>query len=107
MQKQYASVGEMLGDLPLDDSLHEEVDARIKSRQMIKHLIALRVSHDLSQKDIADRLGCSQSRISKLENGVDDGLRVGDVRDYLHAMGLDLSWLVANGATTASSPGTG
>ena len=47
-----------------------------------------------SQKDIADAFGCSQSRISKLENGTDEEMRLGDLSGYLEALGLESSMLI-------------
>ena len=56
--------------------------------------MALRATRGMSQTEVAGRMKCSQSRISKLENGVDDDLRIGDMRDYLHALDHDMSIFV-------------
>ena len=42
------------------------------------------------KKDIAERIGGSQSRISKLESGIDEDLRLADLAAYLRALDLDL-----------------
>jgi transcriptional regulator with XRE-family HTH domain len=62
----------------------------VNSRRLVKHLFALRSAEGLSQKDIAERIGCSQSRISKLESGIDEDLRLADLAAYLRALDLDL-----------------
>lgn len=94
MAKQYASVTEMISDSPLEESQRDEIAARIASRQIIKRLMALRATRGMSQKEVADRMKCSQSRISKLENGVDGDIKIGDMRDYLHALDHDMSLFV-------------
>lgn len=44
----------------------------------------------LSQKDVALKLGCTQSRISKLESMTDADLRIGDLSKYAEVLGLEL-----------------
>jgi len=84
----------MLVDSAADEELKKGAIERIDRRQIVKRLMALRVSKGKSQQEIADQLGCSQSRISKLENGMDDEIRLGDLRDYLHALDQDVSLFV-------------
>ena len=88
-QKQYSSVSEVIGDLAPDDSLSAELEARIASRKLIKYLLGLRAVKGLSQQDVAKEVGCSQSRISKLENAKDDDVRLGDLKAYAEAVGCD------------------
>ena len=94
MTKQYSSVTEMISDSPLEKSRRYEIVERIASRQIIKRLLALRATRGMSQKEVANRMNCSQSRISKLENGVDDDIRFGDMRDYLNAIDHDMSLFI-------------
>lgn len=94
--KGYKNVRQMMNDLVGDDEVRESIEQRIGSRQIIKNLLALRAAQDRSQKDIAKHLGCTQSRVSKLESGVDDDLRLGDFHAYLAALGLDLTLVVTD-----------
>ncbi len=94
MTKQYTSVTEMISDSPLEESQRDEIAARIASRQIIKRLLTLRAMRGMSQEEVADRMKCSQSRISKLENGIDGDIRIGDMRDYLRAIDYDMSLFV-------------
>lgn len=89
-KKQYASVAEMVRSVSDDPQFADDFDRRVNSRRLVKHLFAMRNAEGLSQKDIADRIGCSQSRISKLESGNDDDLRLADLAAYLRALDLDL-----------------
>jgi transcriptional regulator with XRE-family HTH domain len=60
---------------------------RLSDRQVIKHLLILRAAYGMSQEDIARALNCSQSRISKLENGADADLGFADLVRYVNALG--------------------
>jgi len=85
--RQFRNVGELLDELTDDEPLKSAVRQGVASRQVISQLVSLRASEDLSQADIARELGCTQSRISKLESGVDAELRLGDIEGYARALG--------------------
>lgn len=88
--KQYAGVAEMLDDILSEDpQLNDELDKFIHDRQVVKCLAATRCANGLSQKDIADKLGCSQSYVSKLESGLDCDLKIGEIEKYLDVLGID------------------
>lgn len=92
----------MVRDLAGDDQFAAAVDDRLKRRAMIDRLIAIRSARGLSQKDIAEKLGCTQSRVSKLESGSDDDTKAGDLDAYAQALGLELFvGLQRKGATIA------
>jgi DNA-binding Xre family transcriptional regulator len=89
-QEKYTSVAEMVRSVSDDQQFADEFDRRVNSRRLVKHLFAMRSAEGLSRKDLADRIGCSQSRISKLESGIDENLRLADLAAYLSALDLDL-----------------
>jgi transcriptional regulator len=86
-QKRFISVSEMVREISEDRSFVEGFERRMRDRRIIKALLVLRVVRGWNQKDIADRLGCTQSRISKLESSADGDLRLADLRDYASALG--------------------
>jgi len=63
--------------------------------------MALRAAKGLSQADIARRIDCSQSRVSKLESGMDADLRLGDFEGYANALGLEMRIVLAPRGQTA------
>jgi transcriptional regulator with XRE-family HTH domain len=79
-------VEEVCDDKEFVDTLKD----RLSRRRIVKTLAALRAARGLSQGDVAKKLRCTQSRISKLENGYDDELRVGELKDYAEGLGLEL-----------------
>ncbi len=95
-RKRYDSVPEMARDLSEDRAFADAVTKKIEERNIISHLMAMRALQGLSQQDIAAKMGCTQSRVSKLETGKDDDLRIGDFHAYAEALGLELFILMAS-----------
>lgn len=94
-RRRYRNVQEMVRALSEDRDLAEGISRKIDERNIINHLMATRAVMGLSQKDIAGKMKCTQSRISKLESGKDDDLRIGDFHGYAEALGLQLMVLIA------------
>ncbi|GEM_PF-580606 len=88
--QEYTSVAEMVRGISEDQQFADDFDRHVGKRRLVKHLFAIRSVEGLSQKDIAERIGCSQSRISKLENGSDDDLRLADLVAYLDALDMEM-----------------
>jgi transcriptional regulator with XRE-family HTH domain len=89
MAKQYTSVSELVKDVAPDAETSAATEDRIQGRKLVKQLIAMRAIKEFSQHDVAQRLECTQSKISKLENSLDDDARLGDLRAYAKAVGCD------------------
>ncbi len=66
------------------------VKALSAQTQLVDQLILARVAAGFTQAQLAARLKCSQSRISKLEDSRDVDLTIGDIQDYAGAVGLKL-----------------
>jgi transcriptional regulator with XRE-family HTH domain len=90
MGEKYNSVSEMIGGVSKDNSHKELVDKQIKERSLSKFLFCLRCGHGLSQKELAEKIGCSQSRISKIEHARDVDLTIQDLVDYGKALKLQV-----------------
>lgn len=54
----------------------------VKRRRIVSKLAAIRVAKGVKQADIADKLGCGQSAVSKLEAGVDADLTLAHLEAY-------------------------
>ncbi len=91
----FTSVSAMIQETSEDADLAKNVERRISERQLVKHLIAHRVKNGMSQQDVAERLGCKQSRISKLESRSDGNIRLGDLEKYAEAIGLQFRMVLA------------
>lgn len=86
--KPITSVVDLIEDIA-DDDFVEELETVLNERQILKSLMGKRIAKGVSQGDIAERLGCSQSRISKLERGVDADLKLEELAAYGAAIERD------------------
>ena len=86
----YKSVKDMVNSLSESAEFKELVMKEIHGKQVGKLLFFLRCKNGLSQKEMAEKLGCSQSRISKIESSPDESLSVKDLVDYGKAFKLQL-----------------
>jgi predicted transcriptional regulator len=64
-----------------------------RRRQLIEELVRVRRESDLSQTEIAARMGTSQSAVARLESG-DLDARLSTVERYAAALGRTLNWQV-------------
>jgi transcriptional regulator with XRE-family HTH domain len=86
----YNSISEVVRETSERTSFADAVEGRLSRRRIVKDLKVLRATQGLSQKDIAEKLGCTQSRISELESMIDANLRIGDISKYADVLGLEL-----------------
>jgi transcriptional regulator with XRE-family HTH domain len=102
-KKARTSVSQMVRETSDDPAFKELFEQRLRSRGIIKDLMVQRAVHDLSQKDIAEKIGCTQSRISKLESSSDADLRLGDLARYADALGLRVNIVLESKECTSVS----
>lgn len=57
---------------------------------VLPRLIAFRQRRGISQAEMARRLKCTQSCVSKLEHAKEKDVRVGDLYRYARALGLKM-----------------
>ena len=86
----YKSVSELLKNLPGNEQVAKLLEKEIKARKLVKLLFFLRCKENLSQKQLAQKMGCTQSRISKIEASLDEELTIKDIRDYAKALNLEI-----------------
>lgn len=91
MGKRYKSVSEVVKNLTDDKHFQEEFDRQISDKTLSKTLFAMRCSKGMTQAEIASKLKCTQSRVSKLENSGIDAIKVSELVAYAQALGLNMS----------------
>ena len=84
------SVSQMVRQSSADAKFQEAFEQRLLARRMIKDLAIQRTVLGLTQRDLAQKMGCTQGWISKLESTDDRDLRLGDLARYADAIGLRL-----------------
>ena len=88
--KKFNSVGNPITGLSTTKQFTEQALKEIKKKRISKFLFALRCQHHLTQKQIAKKIDCSQSRVSKIESSYDEELSIQDLSDYAKALNLEL-----------------
>jgi len=84
--KSYPSVVDMVRAHSKDEpAFVREFEDRLHGRRLVTLLSVLRCRAGLSQRDLAARMGCTQSKISKLESGKDADVSIGDLLRYTAA----------------------
>ena len=87
----FTSSGDAAASLAGDEKVKQQVDEEICCSQLVNTLLQLRIEKGISQKELAKRIGCDPSKISRLEAGNDLQLKIGDVRQYLSALDVTMN----------------
>lgn len=89
--KEEGVVNALAAELGCEKETAELVYKRIQARRLVKMLMSERVRHNLSQKEIAAKMDCSESKISRMESSNDVDLNFGDILAYARATGINIS----------------
>ncbi|NCD33397.1 MAG: XRE family transcriptional regulator [Spartobacteria bacterium] len=87
----YNSVADMVDSLTDDTHFKAELEQELNNKSMAKTLFAMRCRRGITQAEMAEKIGCTQSRLSKLENTDNENIKMGDLIDYANVLGLNLS----------------
>jgi transcriptional regulator with XRE-family HTH domain len=91
MGRKYKSVSEVVKNLTDDKKFHEDFKNQVFDKMLSKTLFAMRCSKGITQAEMAEKLNCTQSRVSKLEHSGLDAIKVSDLVSYAQALGLKMS----------------
>lgn len=89
-EKTLDSVEKMVDALSGGDLFAEGVKKRIRANRVVSSLQAMRVAKGISQACIAQELGSTQSRVSKIEKSEDSDLTLGEIEAYARAIDSDV-----------------
>lgn len=89
-KKTFKSVTEMTHQLSEKAFVKKDISKTLYKKKVSKSLFLLRCKANLTQKEFAEKLQCSQSRISKIESSLDENLTLKDLADYAHVLGMKL-----------------
>lgn len=97
MAKRYRSVLE-LAQQNSTPEFAAQLETHLQERTVSRALFVLRNREQLTQAELAQRMSCPQSRVSKLEHATNASLRMGDLEDYLTSLGYALELRVVRKA---------
>ena len=90
-KQRFTSVGDAAAFLAEDDAVKSEVEEEVENSRIVNKLLQLRASKGVTQRELAERMGCDPSKISRMEAGNDLQLKMGDVLQYLSALDVTMS----------------
>ena len=88
--KQYKNVVEMMREVNGERPFADALQAYLAQRSLMTELVALRAARGLTQQAIAEKLSCTQGRISKLESATNGELSLGELVRYADVLGFDI-----------------
>lgn len=97
--KRYDSVEDLLRGENVTADVQSKVDQLRKETGLTEILANLRVAAGLTQEQVAERFGVSQSAISKLESGRDEDLTLGEIRKYAELTGQRIALMLGKPLT--------
>ena len=89
-KKTYTSTSEMFAKYATPEESND-LNQTISSRKLSKLLFSLRCKNGLTQKELAEKSGMTQSKISKIEHAADRDLSIGEILDYCQALKFHLN----------------
>lgn len=90
MTKKIKTVEELINRTIENKKFTKKAIDGIKNRTISRLLFALRCKNEISQTEMAKKLRCSQSKISKIESSVNEDMSVSDLKDYAKVLNLKL-----------------
>jgi transcriptional regulator with XRE-family HTH domain len=92
----YYSVRDMLrGTLDPEDAA--DTIAYLDARLLVNKLVLLRITQGMTQAEVAERMGCQQAKVSKMERSEDANLGLGDVVAFAKALGKGVKLTIGEG----------
>ena len=82
---------------PVDEVAIERERQRLRAELRAYRLAEIREAHGLKQEEVAERIGVSQSRISRMEHGDIERAGLSTIRDYIEALGGEMEVLAKFG----------
>ncbi len=87
MARNWRDVRAQAVDTGLDETRVHELGAKLRANVRAHRLAEIRQAYGLDQSTLAERIGVSQSRISRIERGELDRAEIATVRSYVEALG--------------------
>lgn len=91
MSTKFKTAAAAAAALAEDPTVEQAVDLEVRRGQFVSTLINLRLSKNITQQQVAEKMHCDPSKISRMESGNDPSFS--DIMGYLGALNLGMSIL--------------
>jgi transcriptional regulator with XRE-family HTH domain len=102
MAKEFQSAAMAASFLADDEQVAPQVEQEVLRTRVVTALVKLRITKGLTQKQVAEVIGCDASKISKLEASYDASLKWGDLVSYLNCLGVNATLILEDDNLPAS-----
>jgi predicted XRE-type DNA-binding protein len=89
-RKSSKDVTDLVRNLGSDPAFLEDLQDHLDARRLVRRLVALRGAKGFTQREIAEKVGLSQSWVSKFEASRDADVSFDAVERYARAIGYQL-----------------
>jgi len=89
--KSECKVENMAAELTGDRDIVRRMDECRKATEFVWSLTQMRIANGLNQRQMAEKMGVSKSKLSRIEACADADLNFGDIQKYVAALGMDMS----------------
>jgi transcriptional regulator with XRE-family HTH domain len=91
MSTKFNTVADAAAHLAGDTNVATRVTREIHQNEVVSLLLEMRISKGLTQEQVAERMGCDPSKVSRIESGSDRQLKWIDIVGYISALNVQLS----------------
>lgn len=86
-ERTFKSVKELLKGIGISKDTAKSVEENIKKNTIAQELITRRTLANLTQKELAKRMGVSERTVARIENAGNDAQKMGDIKAFANALG--------------------
>lgn len=90
-ETRHNTVGSLLEEIGADDDFVKDFQAKSQKEFLSSMIQSMRASKGLTQATVAERMGISQSAVSKIEHKNDESITLGELDSYLNSITEGLS----------------
>jgi transcriptional regulator with XRE-family HTH domain len=94
----------MVNNLVENEHTREDIQDELQAQSLASVLFSMRCQHGLTQQQLADKMGVTQSQISKLEHAKPEQITIQDLNDYSAALGIDVVIRFQKSMTAVGKP---
>ena len=86
-ERTFKSVKELLKGIGISKDTAKSVEDNIKKNTIAQELIARRTLANLTQKELAQKMGVSEKVVARIEETTNEKQTIGDIKAYANALG--------------------
>ena len=86
-ERTFKSVKELLKGIGISKYTAKSVEDNIKKNTIARELVVRRTTANLTQKELADKMGVSEKAVARIEETPNEKQTMGDIKSYANALG--------------------